>query len=116
MSNALAGLRAGLNCGVTPLPSPITVPVAGAVGSPNLTLFSEMNDDVAFCSSSAAFPNEEKPAKFGPELELLPLLSPFSGHRAIKCSVLLQIRHFMTSPLRSLGLPERPNPLPVVFL
>ena len=42
----------------------------------------------------------------------LPLPSPFLGHLAIRCSVLLQIRHFMISPFRSLGFPCRPKPFP----
>ena len=51
------------------------------------------------------------------KLELDPDDPPFPdcllGQRAIKCSVLSQIRHFMISPLRSLGLPCRPKPFPV---
>ena len=42
----------------------------------------------------------------------LPLLG-LLGQRAIRCSVLLHMRHFITSPFLSLGFPCRPNPLPV---
>ena len=43
----------------------------------------------------------------------LPFPSPFLGHLAIRCSVLLQSLHFMSSPFRALGFPCRPKPVPV---
>ena len=50
----------------------------------------------------------------GPE-ELDPLPFPLPcGQRAIRCSSLSQMRHFMMLPLRSLGFFWRPWPLPEV--
>ena len=46
------------------------------------------------------------------ELELFPF--PFCGQRAMRCSSLSQMRHFMMFPLRSLGFFWRPWPLPEV--
>ena len=48
------------------------------------------------------------------ELGVLPFPLP-CGQRAIRCSSLSQMRHFMMFPLRSLGFFWRPWPLPEVW-
>ena len=88
-------------------------------GAATVTL-SAVRLSVLICAGGTVRPvNGEAVAYIMPpapdELLLPPPLPPEScGQRAWKCSSLPQVRHFMMSPLRSLGFFLRPCPFPEV--